>query len=288
MSCVRIQTGATEPIEIMAVDAAGVRLTGLGDLKVQVRRISNGYFFDWTDNTFKAEGSVVRLLQALEEVSATGAPGEYRLNAAPHVKGFNTAAIVNPIAGDVYRVTVVQDGGAEVDNVPQIGEIKVGDWVDYVDAPISGLLTVDDMRSVIREFGLDHLVSVNPGIVPPAAGTYIRQILDALAVIDGAAVYWVQQAWGYNPQTNVLTGQVWLEHHNLVYVAPTSVVVTWYESDGSAVFTETSVVPTAQGVFEIVKPGPGLERNRAYHAIATFDVPGYGAVSGCKGTLTIG
>lgn len=291
MNTVRIKTGATEPIEIMVVNALGAPLTGLTNVKVKVRRVSNANFFDWSDNTFKPGPSCSQLLQPLQEINATYGSGEYRLNSTPHVKGFNTAAITNAYANDVYRITVVQDGSpSSAANVPQIGEIKVGEWVDYFDDYISNHVSLDDMRDIIREFGLDHLVSVNPGIVPPAANTYIRQVLDKIdaLTITAESGFDVKQNWAYNPTADTLIGQAWLEHANIVYTTPTSVVVTWYRDDGTSLFTLTSATHDAQGLFRLEQVTPGLVRNAAYYAIASFVVPGEGPIVGCKGTFTIG
>jgi hypothetical protein len=291
MSTVRIKAGATEPIEILAVDAFGAALPGLGNLKVKIRRVANAQFIDWSDNTFKAGASCSQLLQPLQEISPTYGSGEYRLNSTPHVKGFNTAAITNPYTNDVYRVTVVQDGAPQnAANLPQIGEIKVGEWVEYFDDFISNHVSQDDMRGIIREFGLDHLVSVNPGVVPPAANTYIRQILDKMdsLTIVAESAFEVKQNWAYNPSANVLVGQTWLEHANIVVTMPSSVVVTWYTDAGVALFTLTSATPDAQGIIRLEKDAPGLVRNVSYYAIASFVVSGEGPIIGCKGMFTIG
>jgi hypothetical protein len=132
MACsVRVQTGATEPIEVIVFDILGVPLTGKTDIKVKVRRISDSMYYDWTDNYFKV--SPVRLEQVLEEISASNSPGEYRLNLAPdHINGFNTGTPVNKVMDDTYEITVVQDGGSDASNLPQIGEIKVGQYVDEI------------------------------------------------------------------------------------------------------------------------------------------------------------
>lgn len=132
MNCVRIQTGQTEPIVALIIDVNGDELTGKTDIKIRIRRVSDGFYFDWSDDTFKAGGSVSQLLEVLSEVSATLSPGEYHLDTASHVDGFDTSQIVNAADDDVYFVTAIQDGGTDAANVPMIGEIKVGSFVDDI------------------------------------------------------------------------------------------------------------------------------------------------------------
>lgn len=132
MNCVRIQTGQKEPIVALIVDANGDELTGKTDIKIKVRRLSDGYYFDWSDDTFKAGASVSQMLQALIEVSAAYSPGEYQLNKAGHSGGFDTSTITNANDDDVYYVTAIQDSGTDAANVPLIGEIKVGSFVDDI------------------------------------------------------------------------------------------------------------------------------------------------------------
>ena len=123
MPTVRIQTGATEPVEVLVVDALRNPLVGLTNVKVKIRRLSDNLFFDWSSNAFSATPAT--LLKALVPVDASSFPGEYRLDSSPHVKGFNTSAITNPTSDETYRVTVVQDGSPQsAANVPQIGEEK--------------------------------------------------------------------------------------------------------------------------------------------------------------------
>jgi hypothetical protein len=132
MNCARIQTGQKEPLVALIVDANGDELTGKSDIKVKIRRLSDGYYFDWSDNTFKSGATVTQLLQALLEVNTTYSPGEYYLNTVDHSGGFDTSKIVNANDDDVYFVTAIQDGGTDAANVPLIGEIKVGSYVDDI------------------------------------------------------------------------------------------------------------------------------------------------------------
>lgn len=129
MTITGIQHGNIEPIIVFAIGADGDPLPGKTDIKVKIRRQSDGKYFDWSDNTFKVGASVSQMLQALEEVQATYSPGEYRLNTVVHVNGFNTSLVTNPISDDTYFVVADQDGGSDAVNLPQTGEIKVGTFV---------------------------------------------------------------------------------------------------------------------------------------------------------------
>ena len=127
---VRVQTGAIEPIEVMALDLFGVQLTGATDLKLKVRRQSDGFLFDWSDDTFKAFPTTDSY--PLTEIDATACPGEYMLTKTGHVGGFNTTTITNPSSDDTYAITVFQSPGTSASNMPQIGEVKVGQYVDDI------------------------------------------------------------------------------------------------------------------------------------------------------------
>jgi hypothetical protein len=124
----RILTNATEPIAVTVLDANGDPITGLTNVKVRIRRQSDGFYLDWSDDTFKAGGAVTTLLQPLTEVS-TFDPGDYHLSG-----GWDTSAITNSADDDVYFLTAVQDGAPQnADNLPAKGEVAVGNWVDMVE-----------------------------------------------------------------------------------------------------------------------------------------------------------
>lgn len=114
----------------MVVDAAGQPLTGLSNIKIKIRRASDNYYLDWTDNTFKA--SPTQLLQQLAEVSALLSPGEYFLNTVTHSGGFDTSTLIITTEIESFTITAVQDGVGLAANMPQMGEIKMGGYVDKV------------------------------------------------------------------------------------------------------------------------------------------------------------
>lgn len=124
---VYVPTGATEPIEVQVSGLDNLPLTGKTSIKLCIRRIRDSLYLDWTDNTFKAGGDATQRLMPLTEVSADYSPGVYELDTAPHTKGLNTGVITNAATGDVYDITVVQDGEYDAPGLPVGFEIKLGE-----------------------------------------------------------------------------------------------------------------------------------------------------------------
>jgi hypothetical protein len=58
-------------------DADGALVSGASDVTLRIQRVADGLWYDWSDSTFKAGGSVVTLDQGMPEVDATRAPGLY-------------------------------------------------------------------------------------------------------------------------------------------------------------------------------------------------------------------
>lgn len=129
MSCSRIQTDETERIEVLILDGNLDSLTGLTDILISIRRVSDGYWYDFSDDTFKNSGWTTRQ-QAMTETDSTNDPGVYHYD-------FDTSAITNAAANDTYQINADQSPGTTAKNVPQIGELKVGQFVDHIDADVS-------------------------------------------------------------------------------------------------------------------------------------------------------
>jgi len=131
------QSNGIEPVVVMVLGVNGEPLTSKTDIKLKIRRISDGRYFDWTDNTFKSAVFVVEMLTVLQEISSVYSPGEYFLNKTGHQNGFNVNSIVNPIYDDIYFIIADQDGGTDAANLPQVGELK------------SGMFAVDDRYPIV-------------------------------------------------------------------------------------------------------------------------------------------
>jgi len=128
----RVQTGGKEPIEVLVLDVHGYPLTGRSDILLKVRRQSDNGMFDWFDDTFKIPSSVSQPEQTLSEIDSARFPGEYKLNAPNHVNGFDTLSISNPVDDDIYEFTIDQSVGGQAENLPLIGEVKVGSYIDDI------------------------------------------------------------------------------------------------------------------------------------------------------------
>lgn len=118
-----IRTGTIEPLYAQVVDQFGDPLTGATDIFVRIRRDSDGQFFDFADDTFKATGHVEQD-SLLSEVGATLTPGLYQLTG-----GLNTGAITNLVANDTYQVVAVQDPGTDA-ALPATEELRIGHTAD--------------------------------------------------------------------------------------------------------------------------------------------------------------
>lgn len=116
----RIKNGDTEKIVAIMVDASGNTLTGLSNVFLKIRRLSDDKYIDFDDNTFKSSGwgSVTKVMT---EVDSTNSPGEYGYS-------FSTSGF----SDDIYILTATSASAA---NSPQKGELKVGDYVDDIGRP---------------------------------------------------------------------------------------------------------------------------------------------------------
>jgi hypothetical protein len=119
----RVKTGALEPIRVPAWTKAGKPLTGATDLYIRIERVSDGYFLDWSDMTFKTAGWTT-LNKMLTEVDATNLAGIYEVSG-----GFDLSTITNKTANDDYTVYPLQTPGSNA-QLPASDVIQEGDWVD--------------------------------------------------------------------------------------------------------------------------------------------------------------
>lgn len=155
-----VPTNGVEPIEVQLFDYAGIPLVGKTDIKVQVRRIRDDYYLDWSDDTLKLPASVIQRQITLEEVSSVYSPGLYRLNDWPHVNGLNLAAIINHGVDDIYDVTVVQVGGTDAIGLPVGFELKVGALADKIQG-----LPANVADAVWNSMQTDHTLAGSFGLL---------------------------------------------------------------------------------------------------------------------------
>lgn len=122
MESTRIRTGETERIEVLVLNGKLNPLAGKTDILLSIRRVSDDYFYDFNDDTFKNSGWTTKQ-QQMTETSSVNASGNYHYN-------FDTSDIVNIVDDDTYEIRVDQDPGVDAANLPQSGEIKVGQYID--------------------------------------------------------------------------------------------------------------------------------------------------------------
>jgi len=125
-----IQTGSIEPIEVYCF-GGNLPLTGLTNIYLSLRRLSDGLILDWSDNTFKTEGVLVAPSVVMTEVSSTLFPGNYKLSSVDHPNGFDTSKIINHTTNERYSILITQVGLPQnVESLPSAGEIIEGTYVD--------------------------------------------------------------------------------------------------------------------------------------------------------------
>jgi len=197
METARIQTGATEVLDVFAVNAAGNPLTGLTDLYVRIRRQSDGYFLDWADMTFK-NAAWTTINGVLAEVSATYAAGLYS-------RSLNTGSITNVSANDTYEIIPVQTPGATA-RLPAPGELKVGQYVDRLDAAVTTRATQAQILSDATPFQgarIDATISSRAtqaqilSDATPFQGARIDAAISSRSTLDGAGVQSAMTSQGY-------------------------------------------------------------------------------------------
>ncbi len=163
MKSVAIEVNAVEPI---VIDTRRVGQT----VEIRVCRHSDGFFLDWSDDTFKAVGVVVTLDQTLVAKDATNAPGIYQLASVTHPSGLDTSlfglvttaddsllVIVNVTAGPAFATT----------NIPS-GEIRLKCLVD-------GVLTEKTVQSRVNSMARGKIALSGAVVKPPQDAEYFDE-----------------------------------------------------------------------------------------------------------------
>ena len=130
METTRIQQNQTERIRATALNSSGAFITGLTDVLLEIRRKSDGFYFDFDDTTFKNSGWTTRQ-QQMTELDATNSAGVYYYD-------FNTTGL----SDDEY---FMRSTSVTATNLPAEGELKVGDYVDNIDASILAVKAKTDL-----------------------------------------------------------------------------------------------------------------------------------------------
>jgi hypothetical protein len=149
MTSVRIQTGDTERIEALMLDGSLAPVTGLSNVLLSIRRVSDDFWYDFNDDTFKSSGWTTRQ-QQMSETDSTNDQGVYDWD-------FDTSSITNAATDDTY---VLRVDCASAENVPQQGEIKVGAFMDDLDSPVSEVVN-DILDAVVDTHGAGNITVKN-------------------------------------------------------------------------------------------------------------------------------
>jgi hypothetical protein len=147
----QVRAGDTETITTLITDGAGLPLAGASGVVAYIRRKSDGLTYDWSDGGWKAFASCTTPGGPMAEVDATNYPGQYSVE-------FDTEA-----TEDVYYVTVDQSPLTTAGNVPQLGEIRAGQWADTVEL-IRKLL---NNRQELAEGSSGNLITYDDDDVTP-------------------------------------------------------------------------------------------------------------------------
>lgn len=101
MSDFETEYGDVEPIVVNTF------ITG-HTVSIRICRHSDGFFLDWSDNTFKTAGAVVTMNQPLVAQDAVNAPGIYVLASVSHPNGLDTSVLstLDPNVDDTLIVMV--------------------------------------------------------------------------------------------------------------------------------------------------------------------------------------
>lgn len=126
----REQQNSTERIRLIALDSSNAGVTGATVL-LSIRRDADGFY--WSGAAFGAGFNTV----AMTETDATNRAGEYHYD-------FNTSGLADAVYS--FRATSVT---AAIINDPWEGEIKIGGFVDNIDAAISSRSDFDEAANQV-------------------------------------------------------------------------------------------------------------------------------------------
>ena len=205
---------ATERVHVLILDVVREPITG-ASLVIKVWRSSDGKLLDFADLTFKTSGHS-SITTALTEHSASNNPGVYYVDVP-------ISAITNANADDVYTFRIDQSSGTTAVNLPAIGEVRVGRWVDTIgtnlDVAVSSRATDAGAASSVwgtsvpgafgsgtAGYNLD--VAVSTRAATGAAMTLANDSITA-AVVATSAVTEIQSGLATASAVAAVAGEVW-------------------------------------------------------------------------------
>jgi len=175
----RIIAGSTERIQTPVVkDGSLAALTGLSTVVLAIQRVSDGFWYDFNDDTFKASGWTTRQA-TMSEVSSSLAPGEYYYD-------WDTSAIVSPTADDTYMIRIDETGGT-AKNTPFVDELKVDQWVkDLFDEHSATQSDVSDVQADTDDIQTRLPAALVSGRMDSDVGAMQAGVVSAAAIATDA------------------------------------------------------------------------------------------------------
>ena len=116
----RNQYNEDERMYVTMIDSNGDPLTGAVDVLISIRRDSDSYWYDFSDNTFKVSGWTSSS-QAMTELDAINTAGTY----------YYDLDTTFGIFGSQQNYLIQADCASAV-STPQHGYLKLGGWIDSV------------------------------------------------------------------------------------------------------------------------------------------------------------
>lgn len=135
-------------------------------------------------------------------------------------------------------------------------------------------------------------VSGPPNVVDVVSAVLVisQQDFDSLAsqITTSTQDNRVASSFAYDPGTDILDGNIWLERDGQILTAVTSATAEFYGSDGTLLFPVLSdLTPDAQGVFRVQKTAPGFTAGDQIYARLQVVAPS-GTFTSLKGIQVVG
>jgi hypothetical protein len=202
---------------------AGTPLTALANVLLKIRRESDGFYFDFSDNTFKAAAHV-DIDRTMTAVSVANAPGIYET-------AWDTSLIVSPVAGDKYLIDIQS---ATAVNLLAIGVVLLGDWVDAVHQ--MQIQLIDDNAGLTDRWTVVFFRDTEP-ITAGITGTptiRVENAADGVDLIPATGMTEIPPGTGRWRYDATLTQRVVSGVHYIAIVTATldGLVKTWHRGVG--------------------------------------------------------
>lgn len=185
--------GDIVPLQILVVDRNGSVLTGGVTFVVDIRRVSDNAFWDFSSNSFKTSGWTTRQA-TLTEISSTNAPGWYYYSS-----GWPTTSQNN----DFYYITF-SDTGTTAGNLPASDDVQIAAWVSNLDVAVSTRSSPGALANVLLS-GTASAGGTNTLTLAGGSSTDDLYRYSDLAITSGTGAGQVNTILAYNGTTKVAT-----------------------------------------------------------------------------------